>query len=101
MSTYYFAVCDDHKQRCDAASVTSGVGALGHSHMLRTFLVEHCNCNGLRITNEYEDGIHDYAEPYANVPDPEVKEDSDKARLLERLHNAEMQVRRMKKLYES
>ena len=56
MSTYYFIVCDDHKERTDAASRTAG----GHCHLanssttLLPFIIAHCGCR-VRIVHEHED----------------------------------------------
>lgn len=99
MSTYYYVVCDEHKQCCDAVSRTvSGIRALGHSFMLGDFLVDHCGC-GVRLTNEHDETIAKYVEPYADAPDPHVEREEREAELLARALDAEAQLRKLKKLY--
>lgn len=42
MSTYYFICCERTKFKCDVASITSGIGALGYSEeCLQPFLIAH------------------------------------------------------------
>lgn len=64
MSTYYFLVCEDHKERCDAASklASNGVCQLCDSDVtLLPFIVQHSGCN-VRIASEHEDDIYEYLE---------------------------------------
>ncbi len=61
MSTYYYMICDNHKERTDAASRTFG----GHcsladgSETLLPFIISHSECN-VRIASEHnEDSYSD------------------------------------------
>ena len=58
MSTYYFMVCDEHKERTDAASRTAGgYCPLGDSDVtLIPFIIQHSYCRGkVRIVSEHDD----------------------------------------------
>ncbi len=60
MSTYYYMVCDKHKERTDAASRTFfGIGChLADSvHTLLPFIVAHAGCP-VRIVSEHEDAAY-------------------------------------------
>lgn len=99
MSTYFYVVCDKHKQSCDAASMgMGGIGALGHSFMLGRFCVDHCDCD-IRVTNEHEDSIMSYEQPHENKPDPKDEARAEHAKLLARAQDAEARVRQLEKLY--
>jgi hypothetical protein len=57
MSTYYSIICNDCKERTDAASQTAGGRgcACGYSsETLHPFIVFHSGCN-VRIVNEHQD----------------------------------------------
>lgn len=61
MSTYYFMVCDKHKERTPAASWTMmGIGCrLGDSDTtLNPFIVAHAGCL-VRIVSEHENDAYD------------------------------------------
>jgi hypothetical protein len=61
MSTYYYLVCDKHKERTDAASRTAGGGVchLADSvHTLLRFIVAHDGCQ-LRSVNEHTNDAYD------------------------------------------
>lgn len=53
MSTFYYIVCDGHKERCEAAARTGGgTGPLGDSDVtLPAFIVTHADCP-VRIVGE-------------------------------------------------
>ena len=55
MSTYYFMVCDTHKEKTDAASRTAGgYCPLGDSDTTLTpFIIAHAGCD-VRIISEHE-----------------------------------------------
>ena len=74
MSTYYFIVCDKHKERTDAASHTmAGIGCrLGDSDTtLNPFIVAHAGCP-VRIVSEHEDDSYD--ESFADWTEENVRE---------------------------
>ena len=56
MSTYYYIVCDDHKERTPAASRTVGgcCNLADGDATLIPFIITHHGCN-VRIINEHED----------------------------------------------
>ena len=61
MSTYYYLVCDKHKERTDAASCTAGGGVchLADSpETLLPFIVAHDGCT-LRSVNEHTNDAYD------------------------------------------
>lgn len=61
MSTYYYMVCNKHKERTPAASITlGGIGChLSDSdHTLQPFIVSHAECP-VRIVSEYEEDAYD------------------------------------------
>ena len=60
MSTYYYMVCDDHKERTWAASRTAGgCCGLGDSDItLIPFIIAHSECN-VRIVSESHDDSYD------------------------------------------
>jgi hypothetical protein len=63
MSTYYFLVCDKHKEYCDGAS-RSGSGAIhlcDSEITLPPFIVVHCDCP-VRICSEHDESFLDYDE---------------------------------------
>ena len=101
MSTYYYVVCDKHRQRCDAASWSlGGIGALGHSFMLGRFVVDHRNCT-IRVTTEHDHTALQYDNPHHNVLNPRDLRDKREAELLARAQNAETEVKKLRKLYGS
>lgn len=61
MSTYYFLVCDDHKEKTDAASRAAG-GICHYRHSddtLLPFIVNHSGCN-IKIIPEHEEDDEKY-----------------------------------------
>jgi len=52
MSTYYYLVCDDHREMTDAATA-SGCPLGRCEQTLRPFIVHHWNCN-VRIVHEHQ-----------------------------------------------
>lgn len=64
MSTYYYLVCDEHKEYCDGASKTAGGGAchLCDSQVtLPKFIFVHKSCL-LRVASEHEETHGTYKE---------------------------------------
>lgn len=64
MSTYYYLICDKHKEMCDGASRTAGGGAchLCDSQItLPKFIVAHQDCP-LRVASEHEDTYETHTE---------------------------------------
>ncbi len=59
MSTYYYLICDDHKEITDAASRSaSGPCHLGASNKtLIPFIITHSKCE-VRIVNEHEEDAY-------------------------------------------
>jgi hypothetical protein len=78
LSTYYFIVCDDHKERTDAASRSAGgYGALVDSpKTLTAFIIAHCGCK-IRIVSEYEDA--GYSEDFRDWTSETVSEEITRA----------------------
>lgn len=78
MSTYYFLICDDHRERTDAASSAAGGCALADGpHTLIPFIIAHCGCN-VRIVSEHdEEGCSD---DYEDWTEENVKEQKNKDR---------------------
>ncbi len=60
MSTYYFMVCKDHKEKCDAASRTAGGYCdLGDSDKtLVPFIIKHHSCD-VKIASEHDNWIYE------------------------------------------
>lgn len=60
MSTYYFLVCEKHKEFCDGASRSAG--GFGHvadsSVTLPPFIITHNECE-LRVASEHEELKYD------------------------------------------
>jgi len=77
MSTYYFIVCDDHRERTDAASSAAGGCALADGpHTLIPFIIAHHGCN-VRIVSEHdEEGFSDDYEDWTqeNVAEQKCKD---------------------------
>lgn len=103
MSTYYYLVCDRCQERCDAASrAMGGPCMLGHSFALSQFIQRHLeeDCHsGVRLTSEYDEGIKRYSKPCAGLEDPRRKAEYRETELLDRVHIAEAEVRKLTKLY--
>jgi len=77
MSTYFYVVCHDHKEKCDAASRTAGGGVChlcDSDHTLLPFLVAHCQCN-IRVVSEHteDDEELDYREWTAETVKEEIE----------------------------
>lgn len=59
MSTYYYMVCDKHREKTDAASHGGCIGPLCDSpHTLLPFIVTHCGCP-VRIISEHSEDAYD------------------------------------------
>lgn len=56
MATYYYLICDNHREKCDAASRSAG--GVGHlcdsSKVLPHFLYTHAGCT-LRVISEHQE----------------------------------------------
>ncbi len=72
MSTYYYMICHQCRERCDLGSRLAGGGIcqLGHSAHLAEFCIDH-QLHVLQVTNEHalceapgESQVFDYKEPY-------------------------------------
>lgn len=76
MSTYYYLICDDHKEQTAAASRTFGgyCPLVPGEQTLVPFIIAHCGCR-VRIISEHhvEPGIEDYREWEAETVAEEIK----------------------------
>ncbi len=73
MSTYYYIICEDCKERTDAASRTvGGYCHLGYSqYTLLPFIISHSN-HSVRIVSEHDDEA--YGDEYVSWDDINAKD---------------------------
>ena len=71
MSTYYYIVCDTHKEYCGAVGVSVGKIQQHYSDIkaFHNFLLKHVGCD-VKITSEHD--FFDIIDDYTNIEDPDV-----------------------------